>query len=107
MDKTRHTGFIGDDLCRKSAEFEKIHFLAVKFEDFVVGIWYADKWQRFFGPISLESSRVFRPCNDDFGFSFDKFGIILAQPRHVPAAERSDEPSIKYQHYIFSAFEIG
>jgi len=43
---------------------------------------------------------IFWTNHQNFRFPGQKFVIVLAQLRHVPAAERSDKTAIEYQDYI-------
>ena len=53
-----------------------------------------------------ESLGFFRSGNDNFRIQFYKFIIILAQLRHVRAAEWSKKSAVKNHHHIFFVFIV-
>lgn len=106
MDKTGHAGLVYNDLGGHPSQFEEAHFLAVQFEDGMIGVWQADVRQFFFLPVIAEGVSIFRANNDNFSMSVGKFIVITAQLRHVPAAVRSGKTAIKDEYDVLFTAKI-
>jgi len=98
--------FVDDEQGRQPPQFEQLYLLAVPVRYLVVGVWQAHKRQRFFGPVLLKGVHVVWANDDNFGFTRYKFLIVLAQLRHVPAAEGSHQPPVEDQHNMPVALVI-
>jgi hypothetical protein len=94
--KAGYTGLINEHLRRHPSELEQLDFLSVQLEHAVFGIGQANERQRFLLPVLGECSGIFGTNNKHFDVTGDKLGILLAQLRHVRAAERSHEAAIEH-----------
>ena len=107
MYKPNLAGFINQHLRGHSSQFEYLDLLTIQFQNQMFGIRQTDKRQIFFCPVIPESFDFFRPGNDDFRIQIYKFLIILAQLRHVRAAEGSEKSAVENHHHIFFVFIVG
>jgi len=57
--------------------------------------------------VFFKSVAIFRAYDQDLSPNFLKLVMILAQLRHVPAAERSDETAVEDQQDLLLTFKIG
>jgi len=101
------TCFVDDDLGGHAAEFEKIDLLAEAFQDGMAGVWQADEGQVVGFPVFSEGGGVIRANDDHTRAEGEKVMIILAQLRHVPAAEGSLQAAVEDQDDVFLFSEIG
>lgn len=101
------TGLINYQLRGKAAQFEQLDLLAVQFQNLVFGVGQTDKRQFFFLPVFLKRPGIFRPGNHYFRIQLDEFLIILAQLRHVRAAERSKKSAVKNHHHVLFVEIVG
>ena len=106
MDEAGNTLFVNKHLGGHTAEFEKLYFLAVLLEDAVVGIGQACKRQIVLSEISGELLGVFRTDYQNHRVSLNKSINILAQLRHMRAAEWSLESAVEHQQHILLFFEV-
>jgi hypothetical protein len=107
MDKTRHTGFVDNYLGWHPPQLEKVEFLPIQLEHAAFRVGQAYKGQVMLSPISGKSFGIFWANHDYLSLPFNKFLIILAQLRHLPLAEWSGKPPIKYKEYVRLTVEIG
>jgi len=97
VDETHRSGFVYGDLGRLSTELEQADFLPVPFEDGVTGVGQTDEGQVVLFPIHGKRIRILGSDHNHFGILSDKFVIVLAQLRHVPAAEWSEKTTVEDQ----------
>jgi len=103
MDIPDQAFFVNDHLGWHASQLEQVDLLAVTPENSGLRVGQSDKWQRIFLPVFAEGCLVFRPDDDHYGLAGGKFLIILAQLRHVPAAEWSHKAAVENQQDIFPA----
>ena len=103
----RHTGLVNQHLGRHPAQLEQVHFLPVKLQHTRIRVGQADERQRMFGEVGRKRPGVFGANHDDFDVARDKLAVILAQLRHVRAAERSSEGANEDQQDVLVTAEIG
>ncbi len=58
-------------------------------------------------PIRFKGAGIFRTYDDHLGLPLDEFLVILAQLRHVPAAEWSNEAAVEHEQDMRCAAKIG
>jgi len=102
-----HPCSINDDLSRHPPQLEEIYFLAISFENSMVRVGEADKWQPFLFPVAAECFLFFRPDHHDRCVKRLETVHVLAQLRHMPLAEGSLEPAIKDQQHMLFALKGG
>ena len=73
----------------------------------VTAVREADKGQFFALPMVRKCLSPFRADDDDLGFSGHELAIVLAQLRHMPAAERSYEASVKHEDDVLFSAIVG
>ena len=98
---------VNHHLSGHTAKFEDVYLLSVLLENLVIGIRQTHKGQTVLEPICLEYVRLFRPNHKNDCFSFCKQTIVLAQPRQVPAAERSQKTTIENQYDVSFISVVG
>ncbi len=94
---------VDDDQRGHATHLQPFDLLTVKIGHLVIGIGQPDKWQVFLLPILFERARTVGADCDDLRIPPDKFLVVLAQLRHVPAAVRSHESPVEDQHDVFFA----
>jgi hypothetical protein len=87
---------VNESLGGHTAEFEDLDLLAVALEHDVLGVGQAGEWQVVLGEIIGELLGVIRADDEDGRVAFAKLLIVLAQLRHVRAAEWSLEAAVEY-----------
>ena len=97
VDVTYSTLLVYEYLGRHAPESKKIHFLSVRFQNLVFWVWQAHKEEVSHFPVLLKCPGVFRTDDDHFSVEGGEPIVIQAQLRHVPAAERSQEPPVQDQ----------
>ena len=107
MHETDMATHVDDHLSGHPAKFEEVYLLSVLLENLVIGIRQAHKRQIVLEPICLEGVRFFRTDNKNDGLSFYKQIMVLAQLRHVPAAERSQKTTIENQYDVSFISVVG
>ena len=65
-----------------------------------------DEGQFVFLPIAGKSAGIFGTEYQNLGILFYEFIVILAQLRHMPLAERSEETAIENQQHILFVLKI-
>ena len=98
--------FIDEGLGGHTAEFEKLDLLAVLLEHAVIGIRQAGEGQVIFAEEVSEFLAVFGADDEDGRVPFAKLLVVLAQLRHVRAAEWSLETAIENKQDVLFAFVI-
>ena len=86
--------------------FNRLDLLPVGFQHPLSGVRQASEGQGILTKITGKCPRIFRTNDKDYCISFFKLCEVLAQLRHVRAAERSHKTTIKDQQDILAA-EIG
>ena len=94
---------INDHLGRHSAILEYVHLLAIEFEHTVPGIGQAGEREVICLPVVLEGLRIVWAHDQYLCAALYEERIVLAQLRHVPAAERSGKASVEHQHNRFDS----
>ena len=69
----------------------------------VFGIWQSRERQLLLLPVLVKGGGTVRAKNEYFCIKFAKIRIRPTQLRHVPAAERSEQAAVKYQHNMVLA----
>jgi len=103
MDMPDQAFFVNDHLGWHASQLEQVDLLPVTPENSGLRVGQSDKWQRIFLPILGEGCLVLRSDDDHFGLAGAKFMIVLAQLRHVPAAEWSHKAAVEDQQEISPA----
>jgi len=98
---------VDEDLCGHPAELEKVHFLAVEFEDGGCGIGEADEGKIVVAPIRSKGWCAFGPNDDNLALSIDKVLIVLAQLRQMRSAKGSEEAAVENEEHVFAATQGG
>ena len=107
MDETHDAFFVDKGLGGHSAEFEDLDFLAVLFEHAVLGVGQAGEGEFVDLEIGGELCGVFGADDENGRVALTKFIIVLAQLRHVRAAEGSLEAAVKDEEDVLFLFEVG
>ena len=94
---------VDKNLGRQASQLEQPDLLAIKISEAMPGIGDADEGETFLRPVFFKHIRTFRPDRHDFRIELAEPLIILAQLRHVPAAEGSDEAPVEDQQQILLA----
>ena len=94
-------------LGRHTSQLKQVDFLPVTFEHAGSRVGQADKGQCVIFPIRLELSRSFRTNDHNLRVAGYELIIILAQLRHMRAAEWSHKAAIENKQYILPAAVIG
>ena len=98
--------FINDDLGWDPPKFKQVDFLFVLPGSVVVGVRQSDEGDLCFLPKIPEGLLgIWTDC-DDLCVSLGEPLIILAQLRHVPAAEWSGKAPVEDQEKVFLSFEF-
>ena len=98
MDVSYNPLLVDDQLCWHPSQFEPFDLLAVDAGNSMAGVSQSLKGNVVFLPIGLELISAVRADGDHNGISRDELIMILAQLRHVPAAEWSIEATVEDQH---------
>jgi len=107
VDKAGDPSLINEYLGRHAPQLKEVDLLPVQFQHAVFGIGQTDEGQRLLMPIVSKRAGIFGTDHNHFDVAGHKFGIVLAQLRHVRAAERSGEAAVKDQKDILPTPEIG
>ena len=73
----------------------------------MLGVGQTNKWQSVLGKVGCKLLGVFWPDNQDSHISFGILFMVLAQLRHVRAAEGSGKAPIKNQKNMLFPTEVG
>ena len=73
----------------------------------MLGVGDAGEGHLVFFPPFLKVLRLFRSDGDNFRVAVNELLMIMAQLRHMVAAEGSLKTSVEHQHYILLAFIVG
>ena len=88
-------------LRRHAAHLEQLDLLAIQLQDRVLGIGQTDEGQVVLLPVTGEGIRPLRAHHDDHRADLLELAVVMAQSRHVRAAERSGEAPVEHQHHVF------
>ena len=97
---------VDQDLGGHAAELEEVDLLAVELEDACLRVGQADKGQRLLLEVSGEGFGVFGADHDDFDIAGKELRVVLAQLRHVRAAEGSTKGAVEDQEDVLAAAEV-
>jgi hypothetical protein len=89
-----------------ASELEKIHFLSVPLQHGMRWVGQADEGQLVLFPVHEKCLGALGSNHNHFRVLRDKLVIVLAQLRHVPAAERSEESAVEDQQNVFVSAKI-
>jgi hypothetical protein len=96
-DEAGHTFLIQQYLGRQAPEFEQVDLLTIQFQDSVLRVRQASEGQVIFPEVPGESRGILWTDHKDVSRSPFKLGKVLAQLRHMRAAERSDKTAVENQ----------
>ncbi len=91
---------VDDHLGGHPTQLEQVNLLPIQLQ--YAGLWIRQPSERkiVFAPVGRKSPLIFWTDHHDARLALDKFLIVLAQLRHMPLAEWSDEPSVEYKQEI-------
>ena len=107
MHKTRHTGFINDHLGWHASQLKQVDFLPIQLEHTGLRVGQAGKGQVILAPVRFKSPGIFRSHDKHLRLPFYEFLIVMAQLRHMLAAEGSGKSAIENQQDVRLSTEIG
>jgi hypothetical protein len=90
-----------------AAKLEQAYLLPVQSGHHVLRVSQSHKRHSLGFPVSPEALRSLWPNDDDLCPSVYELGVVAAQLRQVPAAERSGEAAVEYQHDVPPAPVVG
>jgi len=103
-----HEAFPVDDrLSRHAPEFEELDLLSVRLQHLMLWVSNSDKGQFVIAEVVFKRLWAVRSYDNDLGVVIDEGLVILAQLRHMPAAEGSLETAVKHQQDLFASLERG
>ena len=106
MDKAGDALFVNKHLSGHTPKLEQLYFLAIPLQDYMIRVRQAYKGQLVFREIFGELLGIFWANNQNGCVSLREQIDVLAQLRHVRAAEWSLESAVKYQQHILLFFEM-
>lgn len=96
---------IDDRLGWHAPEFKDLDLLPIGFQHLMLGVSNPDEGQLVFAEVVFKSVLVVRSNDNHLGAAIDKYLVVLAQLRHMPAAEGSLEAAVEYEQYSFCTLE--
>ena len=106
MNKARDSRLVDQHLGRHPSQFEQVDLLPIEFEYASGWVRQANKGQGFLLPVGGKGFGIFRANDHNFHIAGDKLLIVLAQLRHVRAAEWSGKGAVENQQHIFLSVKI-
>jgi len=106
VDISGNSVLVHQDLGRHAPQFEQINFLSVTFQDGMFRVGDADEGEGMLFEVIDERGSLFWTDDQDRGLALLKFHKVLAQLRHVRAAEGSLETAVEDQQDIGLALKI-
>ena len=106
VDEAGRASLVDEHLRWHAAQLEEVHFLAVALQHRVRRIGQADEGQRVVLPVARECAGVLGAYHDDLDIALHELRVGIAQLRHVPSAERSNEGAVEDQEHVLAVSEV-
>ena len=107
MHKTRNAFPVNHHLGRHASQLEQIYFLPITLKHACSRVGQANKGQFVLFPLGLELLWAIRTHNHNLRVAGYKLIIVLAQLRHMRAAEWSHKAAVENKQYILPAAVIS
>lgn len=107
VDEASNAIFIHNHLGRHAPELEQVDLLTIQPEHAGFGVGQANEGQVLFAPVRCKGAGIFWTQDDHLSLPFCEFLVVLAQLRHVPAAEWSKKATVEHEQHVRFAAKIG